>query len=51
MEKFNIARHEIIVQLNKITYKGDLSDLGNEIGIVIAKYLTKKTGLMILFMV
>ena len=42
MEKFNIARHEIIVQLNKINYKGDLSDIGNEIGIVIAKYFDEE---------
>lgn len=43
MEKFNIARVEIIQQLDKINYHGDLSDLGNEIGIVIAKYLDEET--------
>jgi hypothetical protein len=39
MEKFNIAKHEIIVQLNKVNYRGDMSDLGNEIGIVIGKFI------------
>lgn len=36
--KFNIVKFELIEQLNKIKYKGDLSDIGNEIGIIIAKH-------------
>ena len=40
MENFNKIKEEITWQLNTIDYVGDLSDLGNEIGIIIAKYLT-----------
>jgi hypothetical protein len=29
---------EIVIQLNNFTFKGDISDVGNEIGIVIGKY-------------
>ena len=36
--KFNIVKSELREQLNKINYKGDLSDIGNEIGIIIAKH-------------
>jgi len=42
MEKFNIAKSEIREQLDKINYYGDLSDLGNEIGIVIAKFFDEE---------
>jgi hypothetical protein len=38
MEKFDEVMEDIIFQLSEITYQGDLSDIGNEIGIVIAKY-------------
>jgi len=40
MENFNIVRTEIRDQLNNINYRGDLSDLGNEIGIVLGKFIT-----------
>jgi len=42
MKKFQKVKRDIIVQLNKADYKGDLSDIGNEIGIVIGKYIKKK---------
>jgi len=38
MEKFNIIKSEIRDQLDKINYRGDLADIGNEVGIIIAKY-------------
>jgi len=38
MERFNIVRVEIREQLDKINYRGDISDIGNEIGIVIARF-------------
>jgi hypothetical protein len=38
MENFHKIKEEIRFQLDNINYVGDLSDLGNEIGIVIAKY-------------
>ena len=41
MENFIKIREEIISQLAGIKYSGDLSDLGNEIGIVIARYFDK----------
>jgi len=45
MENFNIARTEIRDQLDKINYHGDLSDIGNEIGIVIAKYFDEDNSI------
>jgi hypothetical protein len=42
MKNFNQAKEEIISQLNNVCYTGDLSDLGNEIGIVIAKYFDEE---------
>ena len=33
------AIKEIVDQLNSVKYEGDLSDIGNEIGIVLAKYI------------
>lgn len=46
MEKFKEIKKEIIDQLNKADYNGDLGDIGNEIGIVLGKYLStdKKSG-------
>ena len=38
MSKFKNIKEEIIKQLNEVTYEGDLSDIGNEIGIIIGKY-------------
>lgn len=35
---FNEVRSKIIMKLQSISYKGDISDLGNEIGIIIGKY-------------
>jgi len=42
--KFNLMRQQIIESLNNINYRGDLSDLGNEIGIVIGKYICTDLG-------
>jgi hypothetical protein len=42
MENFDEVVQEIMVQLASIDYEGDLSDIGNEIGIVIAKYFDKE---------
>jgi hypothetical protein len=45
VNNFNFLRtiFEIEEQLNKVNYEnGDLSDIGNEIGIVIAKYFNEK---------
>lgn len=40
MNNFEKVIEELKEQLNKITYKeGDLSDVGNEIGLVIGKHL------------
>lgn len=39
MEKFNVAKFEIEERLGCVDYTGDVSDIGNEIGIVIGKYL------------
>jgi hypothetical protein len=41
MKKFPDIKEEIKAQLDKVNYDGDLSDLGNEIGIVIGKHLDK----------
>lgn len=43
MQFHNITK-EIIEQLNSIKYNGDLSDIGNEIGIVLGKYLSEDKG-------
>jgi len=40
MENFNKIKEEIKTQLDSAKYCGDLSDIGNEIGIVLGKYLT-----------
>jgi len=45
MEKFDTVKDEIREQLDKINYHGDLSDIGNEIGIVIAKYFDEENNL------
>jgi hypothetical protein len=42
MENFNEIKKEIKKQLDSANYAGDLSDIGNEIGIVIAKYFDKE---------
>jgi len=42
MENFDEVVQEIMVQLASIDYEGDLSDIGNEIGIVIAKYFDEE---------
>jgi len=41
MENFSKINNEIISQLKSVTYNGDLADIGNEIGIIIAKYFDK----------
>jgi len=42
MENFNKIKQGIIYRLGNIGYDGDLSDMGNEIGIIIAKYFDKE---------
>jgi hypothetical protein len=42
MENFNKVKQGIIYQLSNVGYDGDLSDIGNEIGIVIAKYFDEE---------
>jgi hypothetical protein len=42
MENFAKINNEIVSQLKSICYSGDLSDIGNEIGIIIAKYFDKE---------
>ncbi len=39
MEDFNKIKEDIKAQLDKANYAGDMSDIGNEVGIAIAKYL------------
>lgn len=41
MENFNKIKQEIKEALDNTNYDGDISDVGNEIGIVIAKYFDK----------
>jgi hypothetical protein len=41
MENFDKIKEDIKDQLLQIRYEGDLSDIGNEIGIAIGKYLDK----------
>ena len=41
MEKFEKIKKEIKTQLDLANYKGDISDIGNEVGIAIANYLDK----------
>jgi len=40
-KKFNKIRNELITQLQNIDYDGDMTDIGNEIGIVIGRYKHK----------
>ena len=40
-KKFNKIKEEIANTLLSVKYSGDLSDLGNEIGVIIAKYFDK----------
>jgi hypothetical protein len=42
MEDFVKIKEEIKAQLDKANYAGDLSDVGNEIGIVIAKFFDEE---------
>ena len=41
MTKFEKVKKKIIDQLNNVEYEGDLSDIGNEIGIAIGEFVTK----------
>jgi len=43
-EKFKKLSLDIIKTLYDIDYAGDLSDIGNEIGIVVAKYFSDDLG-------
>jgi hypothetical protein len=40
--EFYKIRNQIIEQLESIDYDGDLSDIGNEIGIAIGQYLSQE---------
>jgi hypothetical protein len=40
MEKFVDIKEKIKARLDNVKYDGDLSDIGNEIGIVLGMYLT-----------
>ncbi|MFA5207276.1 MAG: hypothetical protein WC428_01205 [Candidatus Paceibacterota bacterium] len=42
MKRFNVAKFEIEERLAHIDYTGDISDIGNEIGIIIGKYIDKE---------
>jgi hypothetical protein len=42
MENFNEIKKKIIEQLDNAKYDGDLSDIGNEIGIVVAEYFDEE---------
>lgn len=44
MTKFEQVKKDIIEQLNTVEYEGDLSDIGNEIGIAIGKYISNDMG-------
>ena len=41
MEMFNKIKEDIINQISNITYVGDLSDIGNEIGIILGNYINE----------
>lgn len=41
MTKFEEVKKRIIDQLNNVEYDGDLSDIGNEIGIAIGESISK----------
>lgn len=48
MNNFEKVIEDLKEQLNKITYNGELSDVGNEIGLVIGKHLL--VGLTMVFL-
>lgn len=37
-ENFNQIKQDIIDEMSGVSYEGDLSDIGNHVGIVIGKY-------------
>jgi len=39
--RFTKANKKLIKQLEEVKYKGDISDIGNEIGFVIGKFFSK----------
>lgn len=41
MTKFEQAKRKIIDQLSSVEYDGDLSDIGNEIGIAIGEFISQ----------
>ena len=41
VNKFNQILDELKIALNNIKYEGDLSDIGNEIGLVIGNHIGK----------
>jgi hypothetical protein len=47
MNKFEIIKNDIIQSLSDIKYDGDLTDIGNEIGIIISKYFNNDLGIFI----
>lgn len=44
MNKFEIIKNDIIQSLFDIKYDGNLTDIGNEIGIIISKYFNNDLG-------
>jgi len=44
MKNVDNIKEEIIRALNESTYDSDLSDVGNTIGIIIAKYFNEEMG-------
>jgi len=38
MIDYNDVKEDIIKQLNNMVFEGDLSDIGNEIGVAVGKY-------------
>lgn len=44
MSNFEKMKDAIKEQLEAIYFEGDLSDIGNAVGIVIGRYITKESG-------
>lgn len=42
MINFNECKNDVILQLQRMQYEGGIDDIGNEIGIVIAKYFKEE---------
>lgn len=44
MEAFKKLTTELADRFNEISYSGDMSDIGNELGVIIAKYFDLGIG-------